>query len=247
MLVPPAGTRLAIVGGAGGIGRALVAAARPLGIEPIVLDLPASLAAAAMDGIAVDVSDPASVEAAFAALAGRTGGAIDGLVHLAGFAPSGAAVADLAPAEWVSSVAANLTGGFLVARAALGLLRQGRDPAIVTIASGLAARVQPGYAPYSASKAGLIALTKALAAENAPWLRANAVAPGAVDTAFLRGGTGRPDRPQRLDVARYVQTIPLGRIAVPDDVVGPILFLLGPGAAYMTGQVLWVNGGALTP
>jgi len=77
----------------------------------------------------------------------------------------------------------------------------------------------------------------------------NAVGPGAVDTAFLRGGTGRSDEDgaTNLDIAGYSAMMPLKRIAVPDDVVGPVMFLLGPDSAYMTGQVLWVNGGAYMP
>ena len=77
----------------------------------------------------------------------------------------------------------------------------------------------------------------------------NAVGPGAVDTAFLRGGTGRSDEAQapRLDINAYNAMIPLKRIAVATDVVGPTLFLLGPDSAYITGQVLWVNGGAFMP
>ena len=109
----------------------------------------------------------------------------------------------------------------------------------------------PGYGPYGASKAGLIALTKSIAMEEAPLVRANAVAPGAVRTAFLEGGTGREGRAKgggtRLDVAAYVRGVPMGRIAEAEDVVGPILFLLSGASGYMTGQVLWVNGGALTP
>ena len=111
----------------------------------------------------------------------------------------------------------------------------------------MAARLRPGFGAYGASKAGLIALTKSIAVENAPDIRANVVAPGAVATAFLRGGTGRAEASVRLDVDAYARALPLGRIAEPSDVVGPILFLCGPGAAYMTGQVLWVNGGGLTP
>jgi 3-oxoacyl-[acyl-carrier protein] reductase len=97
----------------------------------------------------------------------------------------------------------------------------------------------------------VIALTKAVAIENAPRIRANAVAPAAVDTAFLRGGTGRggdePGRAEHVDREAYVKAIPLGRIAVAEDVVGPILFLLGDASRFMTGQVLYVNGGAVMP
>jgi NAD(P)-dependent dehydrogenase (short-subunit alcohol dehydrogenase family) len=92
-------------------------------------------------------------------------------------------------------------------------------------------------------------MTKTLAIENAPVVRANAVAPGAVDTAFLRGGTGRSDETGAvsLNIEAYAATIPLQRIAAVEDIVGPILFLLGSGSRYMTGQVLWVNGGAYMP
>ncbi|MEO7940420.1 MAG: SDR family oxidoreductase, partial [Burkholderiaceae bacterium] len=86
--------------------------------------------------------------------------------------------------------------------------------------------------------------------EAAPIVRANAVAPSAVDTAFLRGGTGRGEedgQAARLDVAAYARTLPLQRIANPDDIVGPILFLAGPASRYMTGQVLHINAGSVTP
>jgi 3-oxoacyl-[acyl-carrier protein] reductase len=118
------------------------------------------------------------------------------------------------------------------------------------MASGIASLGTPGYGPYGAAKAGVITLAKTLAQEWAPAIRVNAVAPAAVDTAFLRGGTGRGREdgpPERLDVEGYVQRIPLARIATPVDVVGPILFLLGPASAYMTGQTLHINGGSLLP
>jgi NAD(P)-dependent dehydrogenase (short-subunit alcohol dehydrogenase family) len=105
----------------------------------------------------------------------------------------------------------------------------------------------PGFGPYSASKAALIALTKAVAVENAPAIRANAVAPAAVDTDFLVGGTGRERTDSHLDRESYMKLIPLRRLGLPADVVGPILFLLGPASGYMTGQTLYINGGALTP
>jgi 3-oxoacyl-[acyl-carrier protein] reductase len=80
-------------------------------------------------------------------------------------------------------------------------------------------------------------------------IRVNAVAPSAVDTPFLRGGIahGKPDRPLRMDVGAYLATIPMGRLATADDIVGPILFLLSPGARYITGQTLHINGGGLMP
>jgi NAD(P)-dependent dehydrogenase (short-subunit alcohol dehydrogenase family) len=95
----------------------------------------------------------------------------------------------------------------------------------------------------------MIALTKTFALEHAPRVRVNAVAPGPVDTAFLRGGTGRSgeDRETSIDIDAFSSMNPMKRIAVPADIVGPVMFLLGPDSAYMTGQTLWVNGGAYMP
>ena len=112
----------------------------------------------------------------------------------------------------------------------------------------LALKPTPGYGPYSVSKAGILALTRLLAQEGAPVVRANAIAPSAVDTAFLRGGTGRGGddaTSARLDLDAYLKTVPLGRLATAEDVVGPILFLLSNASAYVTGQTLHVNGGLL--
>jgi 3-oxoacyl-[acyl-carrier protein] reductase len=170
-------------------------------------------------------------------------------VNLAGFARDRVPLADTAPADFDEVVDGNLRSTFLACRAARPLLAKGSAPAIVNTASGLAIRSTPGFGPYSAAKAGVLGLSRSLAIEYAPAIRVNAIAPTAVDTAFLRGGTGRSDEraPSQIDLAAYVKNIPLGRVAVPEDVVGPILFLLGPAARYMTGQVLHINGGQLTP
>lgn len=244
-LGPPRGARVLVSGGRGGIGRAVVDALRATGVEVAIFDLAASIARHPDDrAIAIDATDDASVAAAFARLGWER---IDGLVNLVGFMTAKTPVADMTGGAWDELIAGNLRSAFLIARHGLPALRAGRG-ALVNVSSGLANRVTPGYAGYAAAKAGMIALTKAIAAENAPDVRANCVAPGAVETAFLAGGTGRGETSTpRLDVSAYLKTIPLARIAVPDDVVGPILFLLGPASRYMTGQTLHVNGGALTP
>ncbi|MCY0151144.1 SDR family oxidoreductase [Hoeflea alexandrii] len=141
----------------------------------------------------------------------------------------------------------NLRGAFLAAKAALPLMAHGSS--VVMISSGLASNVRPGYGAYSVSKAGVIAMTKVFALENAPRVRFNAVAPGLVDTAFLRGGTGRSqeDHEAIVNLEAYRAATPMQRLALPEDVVGPVEFLLSPASSFMTGQVLWVNGGGYMP
>jgi NAD(P)-dependent dehydrogenase (short-subunit alcohol dehydrogenase family) len=242
------GRRLAVLGGAGGIGRALVARALADGWHVTVLDLPASLARhpppPGVPAVPLDGSDAAQVARAFGGL-----GPLEGFVNLAGFASPGAPLAETATETWDEVVAGNLRTAFLTARAALPLLRAGDRGAMVQMVSGLAAFARPGFGPYAACKAAMVSLTKTLALEAAPAVRVNAVGPAALDTAFLRGGTGRSneDEPVRLDIAAYTQSIPLRRFGTAEDVAGPTLFLLGPDSAWMTGQVLWVNGGAYMP
>ena len=256
-LAPRPGVRMAVVGGCGGIGRRLVAAGLEIGLEVVVLDLAAALDRhPAPDGvlpIKADVRDENEIDAAFERIAADWGG-LDVLVHLPGYTPPPRPAEEIAPGVWDDLLAVNLSSLHRTARRALPLLRAAGGGSIVTIASGLAVHVEKGVSAYAASKAGVIAFTKALARENAPAIRANAVAPGPVDTAFLRGGTGRQadeDGGDWFDAsfggAEIRQTIPMGRIAVPDDVVGPILFLAGEASRFMTGQVLFVNGGRLTP
>ena len=241
--------RLAVLGGAGGIGRALVTRAVAEGWRVSVLDLPASLARHPVPGgvraIPVDATDAASVSAAFAQL----DDGLEGFVNLAGFLLGMRKLESVEPEFWDEVVTGNLRAAFLTARAALPLLAKGDNPAMVQMVSGLAAHTRPGYGPYAACKAAMVSMTKTMALEAAPVVRVNAVGPGAVDTAFLRGGTGRSDEAGQtnVDIPAYSAMMPLKRIAVPSDVVGPVMFLLGPDSAYMTGQVLWVNGGAYMP
>jgi len=176
-------------------------------------------------------------------------GGLDGFVNLCGFMHDNQPLAETASPVWNEIVDGDLNSMFYAAKAAIPLLAKGSNAAMVNASSGLAQYIRPGFGAYAVAKAGVIALTKTLALENAPTLRVNAVAPSAVDTAFLRGGTGRSDEKDdvHLDLTAYINAIPLKRIATPPDVVRPILFLLGEDSAYMTGQVLWINGGAYMP
>ena len=250
-LAPAKGSRVVVAGGCGGIGRELVQALLEAGLSVAIFDLPTSAERhpppPGVSLFTVDASQAAEVDAAFVALDAAWPEGFDGFVNLVGFAADRVPIDRLPITEWQRVVDGNLGSSYLLNRAAVPRLARRGGGSIVNVASGLATRVLPGFGPYSASKAGLIALTKAVAVENAPAIRANAVAPAAVDTDFLVGGTGRERTESHLDREGYMKMIPMRRLGVPADVVGPILFLLGPASAYMTGQTLYINGGALTP
>lgn len=244
--------RIAVLGGAGGIGRALVARLAEEGAALAVLDLPASLerhpAPSGIPAIPLDLADVRSTQAGFTRLAEHFP-ALDGFVNLAGFASARASLSETTPAVFDEVMQGNLRGALLAAQQAMPLLERGNGASFVNTASGLAQNIRPGYGPYAIAKAGIIALTRTLALEAAPKVRVNAVCPGAVDTAFLRGGTGRSDEADApaLDLSAYVSAIPLGRLAEAEDVVGPISFLLSGDSRYITGQCLWINGGGYMP
>lgn len=238
--------KLAILGGAGGVGRVLTTRAVEKGWQVTVMDLPASLTAHPVpDGVTavpIDINDPASVAHAFNGL-----GPLDGFVNLAGFMSPIRSLTETPLDTFDEVITGNLRGAFLAAQAAMPLLTKAGG-AMVNVASGLGAYTRPGFGPYAAAKAGMISLTKTLALEGAPHVRVNAVGPSAIDTAFLRGGEGRtPNNQVAIDLDAIAANTPLGRMATPEDVVGPILFLLGTDAAFMTGQVLWINGGGYMP
>lgn len=238
--------KLAILGASGAIGRALTARARHEGWDVTALDLAATLAAyPPSEGVrahAVDLKAPDTLTDAMAAI-----GAIDGFVNLAGFMSPVRPLSDTPIDEFDDVIGGNLRGAFLAANAALPHLIERRG-AMVNVASGLAAHARPGFGPYSAAKAGMLSLTKTLALEAAPQVRVNAVGPSAIDTDFLTGGAGRKQREKEpINLQAIAEATPLKRIATPDDVAGPVLFLLSDAASYMTGQTLWINGGAYMP
>ena len=244
--------RIAVAGGCGGIGRALVAALRSDGAQVAVLDQATVLEetdrAEATLSLAVEACDPGSVATCFEELQDAWG-SLDGFVNLCGFLSDKQTVDRCPDALWHGDLEGNLTSAFYLARSSIPLLRGGISASVVLVSSGLGLHPLPGYGAYAAAKAGLLALARQLALELAPKIRVNAVAPGAVNTAFLSGGTGRGPRAaaSQIDPAATAAGIPMGRIAEPSDVVGPIRFLLGPGSAFMTGQVLHVNGGRYMP
>ncbi len=245
----PPGARVAVVGGCGGMGRQLVRALLQTGVSVAVLDLSSSMAQnpppSQVLAIAMDGSDEASVAAAFDIL-GQHWPALDGFVNLAGFFKGWQPIAELPVAVFDEIIAGNLRCHFLCVRAVLPLLHSSGNGAMVSVASTMAVDVVKGYTHYGAAKAGVVALTKGLARENAPQVRVNAVAPGLTNTAFLTGGTGREQIFDGIDADKYGKRVPMKRMAEPQDMTGPILFLLGPAAAFINGEMLIVDGGVYT-
>lgn len=249
---PIAGQRLLVIGGCGGMGRALVHSAVALGLRVGVLDIERSIAQfpppEGVLTIACNVAQEGAVQTAFAQITAAWG-AIDALVNLAGYTGERVRVEDMHVQEWDDIVNTDLRGMFLVARASAPLLRasaaQGQTPAAVLVSSTFGVRVpHVGYGPYAASKAGVINLIRALATEWSPEIRINGVAPGVIDTAFLQGGTGRDTKQTGIDMSRFIQGVPMQRLGQPAEIAHTLLFLLSPAASYITGQTIHVNGGS---
>ena len=148
-------------------------------------------------------------------------------------------VAELDDEKLADTLSLNVRGAFLCAWKAVPLLEPSSDGNIVNISSTAGQRGEAFYSPYAASKGALISTTKSWSTELAPRIRVNAVAPGWVDTdmcaePFADGGREAIEK-----------TIPLGRVAQPEDIAGPVLFLASPLARHITGEILNVNGGSV--
>jgi len=167
-------------------------------------------------------------------------GPVDILVNNAGIWPT-AYVKDMTEAQWEATLAVNLTGPFLTCREAVRRwLAAGRTGSIVNITSQAAFHGSTsGHAHYAASKAGLVTFTISLAREVAPnGIRANCVAPGMMATEMARDALEK-------DIQRYLERIPLRRVADPAEVANVVVFLASDCAGYMTGATVDVTGGML--
>ncbi len=244
--------RLAVLGGCGGVGRCLVEEAIAQGVDVVVMDLESSLerypVPSGVSSFAVDATNPLSLRKAFSGIE-RNWGSMDGFVNLCGFVSETRPLSEFDYAEWQTTIAGNLTAAFLAANLAIPLLSKGSGGSLVNTTSGLAANTRPGFGAYAAAKAGVNSLTKTLALEHAPTVRVNSVAPGAIRTAFLEGGTGRTNDFSKplVDIDAMAAATPMQRVAEPKDVVDPIMFLLSDASLYITGQILWINGGGYRP
>jgi NAD(P)-dependent dehydrogenase (short-subunit alcohol dehydrogenase family) len=244
-------TSVLVAGGATGIGRACVRALRANSVDVYLADVnveaATDTAGEELAGRAVvgkhDLAEPEAPREAVAA-AVATFGRLDGIVVTAG-AHVVAPLEEYSLAEWDRTMAVNVRAPFLFAQAAAGPLAEAGGSMVLT-GSTAAFRGSRGTFAYAASKGAVVSLTRSLAVELAPrGVRVNCVCPGWIDTPFNDPyWTMQPDPGAAL--AEVVSRIPAGRQGEPRDVAGLIVYLLGPAAAYITGQSIIVDGGLLS-
>jgi 3-oxoacyl-[acyl-carrier protein] reductase len=232
---PTGGRGVVVTGGASGIGRAIAEAFTANGDRVAVLDR-----SGVAGTIAVDVSDEASVRGAFAAARAQLG-SIDILVNSAGLLTE-SRLEDMTLAMWNETVSVDLTGVFLCCREVVGEMRRQKWGRIINIASQLAIKGGTGLSHYSAAKAGVVGLTKALALETAgDNVLVNSIAPGPIETPLVEGISEDWKAAKRAG-------LPLLRFGLPAEVAPTALLLASdPGGNLYVGQTLGPNSGDVMP
>lgn len=232
---PESGRAVVVTGGASGIGLAIADAFRDNGDKVAVLDR-----AGGNGSIHVDVADEASVKAAFAE-ARQQVGPIDILVNSAGLLTE-SPLEKMSLAMWDETIGVDLTGVFLCCREVVAEMRERKWGRIINIASQLALKGGVGLSHYSAAKAGVVGLSKALALELAPDnVLVNCIAPGPIETPLVEGISEDWKAAKRAE-------LPLGRFGTPAEVAPAALLLASdPGGNLFLGQTLGPNSGDVMP
>lgn len=170
-------------------------------------------------------------------------GALDVLVVNHGvWPPEHVGIDKMMDEQWRNTVATNLDSAFALVKHAVAQMKaQARGGNIVLISSTAGQRGEAGHSDYAATKGALISMTKGLSTELAPYnIRVNCVAPGWVDTSMTASTLADPELQKQI-----ASVIPLGRVGRPEEIAGPILFLCTEHAAFITGEIFNVNGGAV--
>jgi 3-oxoacyl-[acyl-carrier protein] reductase len=193
-------------------------------------------------GLACDVTQQGQCAAVAAATVERFGG-IDVLHANAGL-PFNGPIEEVDEATFDRVVGVNLKGAFFSAQAVVPVLKARRGGSIIFTSSLQGVVARPNFTPYTAAKHGVVGLMKGLALELAPFgVRVNAIAPAATDTPMLPGFLGGMSSVDQEALERFRSSIPLGRLAVPDDTANVALFLASEEAGMVTGHVLVMDGG----
>lgn len=242
-----AGKRVLVTGASSGVGERTAIRLAEDGAEVAVIARRRERLAALASQIGrsvhpfpADITDSDSVAAAVSGAAEALGG-LDLLVNGAGSVEP-AALPDLDPARWRRTIDVNLSGTFYVAREAAAVMLAGEGGVIVNIGSDLASYGMKEFAHYCAAKAGVVGLTKALAAELAPRIRVNVVCPGPIDTPMMDGELALTADPAAAR-AEAIERVALKRFMDADEVVAAIRFLAFD-APFATGCVLPLDAGA---
>jgi 3-oxoacyl-[acyl-carrier protein] reductase len=223
--------RTIVTGAVGGIGRAIVSVLTEAGHSVAACDAPGTDAQ-----FTFDVRDRAAVRAGVAEAIETLGGC-DAVVANAGIVDTIHRAERFSDEEWRKDLETNLYGAFYSVQAAFEALADSGDGRVVVISSVAAEQAIPGQVAYAASKAGLVGMTRTLAAEWAGrGIRCNVIMPGFIATPKV---VAMPDEVKRAATSQ----IPLGRFGETDELAGAVSFLLSPAAGYINGAVLRVDGG----
>ena len=239
--------RRAVVAGAGGIGGTLVGALADAGAEVVVLDIDkdrldavARAAAAGRGVVSGAVADLTSADACRAAMteaADRLGG-LDIFVHAVGMNDR-RPVLEITDEIWDRITTINLHSGFWLGQAAGAVMVPNGYGRIVYLSSVSGLLAHKDHSPYAATKGGINQLMRVMAREWAPsGVTVNAIAPGYIETSLTAAYLEKPGMRASMEAL-----VPAGRLGSPDDLTGPVLFLVSDHAAFVTGHVLYIDGG----
>lgn len=240
-----------ITGGANGIGRAVAHRMAAGGMSVVIADFDGAAAESVKSEIAesggkaealsVDVTRANEIKALVTDV-GKRYGQIDVLANIAGGSFYTKRIEEFTWAEWKEVIDVNLKGTFLMCREVAPIMQRQKRGRILNTASNYGLTGASLRTPYAAAKAGIIAFSKSLAQELAPYgILVNIVAPGPTDTPRVMGKESPEARRQRWS------NIPLGRTGRPEDIAEAFYFLTTPESAWITGQTFHVNGGLVTP